>query len=88
MSAILLWVGHSIVNVSIYVSDSIVQQLPLLGGDAVIHDWNYIFSYLGVLKYTDTISQIVHFSGDIVGITGAVLLIFFSFNRIEDIAKK
>src|SRR5574343_168918 len=87
MSAILLWVGHSIVNVAIYISDSIVQQLPLLGGDGVIHDWNFILNHFGMLKYTHTISQMVHFSGDMISIIGAVLIVFFSFDN-ENISEK
>ncbi len=58
-SLLLFWVGQNIINVSIYASDAIVMQLPLLGGDNVIHDWNYILSTLGLLKYTNMIGSMM-----------------------------
>src|SRR5437868_2814945 len=38
---VLFWVGESILNVSIYAGDSLALQLPLIGGEDSIHDWNY-----------------------------------------------
>lgn len=52
---ILCWFGQSIINVSTYMRDAIKMQLELLGGDGVVHDWNYIFSNLGLLKYSEQI---------------------------------
>jgi hypothetical protein len=49
-SILLFWVGQNLINVSVYVSDSILMQLPLLGGDSSIHDWNSILETLGLLK--------------------------------------
>ena len=41
---VLFWVGESILNVSVYAGDSLALQLPLLGGEDSIHDWNYLLS--------------------------------------------
>ena len=41
---VLFWVGQSILNVSVYAGDSLALQLPLLGGEDSIHDWNYLLS--------------------------------------------
>jgi hypothetical protein len=46
-----LWTGQSMVNVAIYVGDARQLALPLLGGDHVIHDWNYLLGKLGLLAW-------------------------------------
>lgn len=44
-----LWLAQNFMSVSIYMRDAIAMQLPLLGGDSSMHDWNYIFSILNLL---------------------------------------
>jgi len=46
-----LWTGQSMVNVAIYVGDARQLALPLLGGEHVIHDWNYLLGKLGLLEW-------------------------------------
>ena len=46
-----LWTGQSMVNVAIYVGDARQLALPLLGGEYVIHDWNYLLGKLGLLEW-------------------------------------
>jgi hypothetical protein len=60
----LLWVGMNVINVSIYAGDAVRMELPLLGGDGVIHDWNYLLSSLNLLSSTDTIATVLKFCGD------------------------
>lgn len=75
----LFWFGQSVVGVSIYVRDAIAMQLPLLGGEAVIHDWNYLLTAFGVLEHTKTIADMVYGFG-LVGLTaGSILSLFYSF---------
>lgn len=50
-SLALWWVGQSMVGVSVYLSDARAQVLPLLGGDAVEHDWAYLLESVGLLPY-------------------------------------
>ncbi len=78
-SVILFWVGQSLLNVSVYAGDAINMNLPLLGGDNVNHDWNWILSNLNMLKYTDYISSFFYISGIIVIIFGLVFSIRYSF---------
>lgn len=73
-SLLLFWVGQNLINVSVYAGDAIIMQLPLLGGDGVIHDWNYLLSSLGILKYTPYVADIFYFSGIVV----LVLALYFS----------
>jgi hypothetical protein len=54
-SLVLFWVGQSLINVSVYASDALYMQLPLLGGDSSIHDWNYILQTTNLLKYSKEI---------------------------------
>jgi hypothetical protein len=58
-SLILFWVGESLINVSVYAKDAIAMNLPLLGGDGTMHDWNNMLSMTGLLKYTNTIGTMI-----------------------------
>ncbi len=78
-SLLMFWIGQNIINVSIYMGDSIRQQLPLFGGDNVIHDWNYILSSLGILKYTNVLSGATYIVGFSVIVTAVVLSIYFAW---------
>ncbi len=62
-SFILLWVGMSTINVSVYASDAIAQQLPLLGGDSTTHDWHAILNTLGLLPDTPLIGGAIYTLG-------------------------
>jgi hypothetical protein len=63
---VLFWVGHSMLNVSVYASDAQAMALPLLGGEGVIHDWNYLLSELGWLKLTSRIANAIRFVATLV----------------------
>lgn len=58
-SVMLLWIGQSLINVSVYLGDAVSMQLPLLGGDGTIHDWNYLLGHMGALQYTSGISHTI-----------------------------
>ncbi len=80
-SVILFWVAQNIINVSVYMGDSVVQQLPLLGGDGVIHDWNYLLSHTGLLGFTDVLSRATYGVGVMLVIAAIVLCAKFSFKE-------
>lgn len=83
-SILLMWLGYNFVNISVYMADAVRMQLPLLGGDFVIHDWNYIFNALGLLEYSGAIADLVRIIGIFVIITGAVLSFRYLVDR-EDV---
>jgi hypothetical protein len=60
---VLFWVGQSILNVSVYAGDSLALQLPLLGGQDSVHDWNYILSSLNLLPATPQIAGAIRLLG-------------------------
>jgi hypothetical protein len=62
-SLVLFWVGESVLNVSVYAADSLALQLPLLGGQDSMHDWNYMLSNLGLLPSTHTIANSIRLLG-------------------------
>lgn len=59
----LFWVGQSLFNVSVYVKDARAQALPLLGGEDVIHDWNWLLGRLHLLRWDQTLGSLVFFLG-------------------------
>ena len=78
-SVLLFWVAQNILYVATYMGDSIRQQLPLLGGDNVIHDWNYLLTHMGLLQYTDLLSGLTRYFGFCLIVCAGVLCLFFSF---------
>lgn len=47
----LFWLGHNALNISVYAADARLRRLPLLGGDAVFHDWATMLGAAGLLEY-------------------------------------
>jgi hypothetical protein len=43
--------------------DSLALQLPLLGGEDSLHDWNYILSTLNLLPATSKVADVIRFLG-------------------------
>lgn len=67
--------------IATYMADARAMQLPLLTvGDSsyVIHDWNYLFTQLGVLPYDTVIANWIRFLGWI-GMIGVVLWLLWRF---------
>lgn len=51
MQVSLLWLGQNFINISVYAADAQAKRLPLLGGNKVYHDWDYLLSEIGMLRY-------------------------------------
>lgn len=80
----LLWLGSNIINVSVYASDAYLLQLPLLGGDSVTHDWNYLLSELDILKHALAIGQVFYGIGAVcilVGVAGIAYVCFLELGK-------
>jgi len=78
-----MWCGYNIVNVSYYMADAVLMQLPLLGGDNVIHDWNYLLTSLNLLPETHLLSNIALYFGFAILIAGIVGGLWFSVITTE-----
>ena len=77
-SLLLFWVGQNVVNVSVYAADAQAMALPLLGGDAVIHDWNFILGYTHTIQYTAQIASCIYGAGLMLTIAAAAMSIYWS----------
>jgi hypothetical protein len=81
---VLFWVGESLLNVSVYAADSVVMQLPLLGGDNSIHDWNYMLDDLGLLRQTASIARGIRALGTLTIIFAIVWAIYAARQSSKD----
>jgi hypothetical protein len=62
----LFFLFEQFLPIATYMADARAQELPLLtigDGDYVIHDWNYLFSTLGVLQHDTQIAATIRFAG-------------------------
>ena len=66
----LYWLGHNMVNVSVYIADAPYRRLKLISDNA-IHDWNWILNRAGMMDASGTIARIVFVAG-IASCAGAV----------------
>jgi hypothetical protein len=64
-------------------ADALYMNLPLLGGDSVIHDWNYILGKFNLLNQAHLLGSITRTIGIFVIITGAVLALRFGLKNNE-----
>ena len=81
---VLFWVGESILNASVYAGDSLALQLPLLGGQDSVHDWNYLLSSLNLLPATAKIAGGIRLLGTIVIALAAFGSIRFASRNAEN----
>ena len=81
---VLFWVGESILNVSVYAGDSVALQLPLLGGQDSMHDWNYLLSNMELLSATGKIAGAIRLLGTVVIALAAFGSIKLARHRSED----
>jgi hypothetical protein len=80
-SALLLWPAVNLLNIAIYAGDAVFMQLPLLGGDNVIHDWNALLTMTGLLDHAGLISLIIWDIGMVLGLSSAVLGFYFWYKE-------
>jgi len=74
----LFWVGQSLLNVSVYVKDARAQALPLLGGEDVLHDWNWLLGTLHLSRWDQTIGVLIYMTGLLAVVACVVGGLYFS----------
>lgn len=77
-----IFLGASLINVSVYVQDANIMNLELLNGG--IHDWNYLLSKVGFLEYALNIGSLVYWSGLIIIIFSLLVSMYYSLNTDEN----
>lgn len=78
----LFWVGENIMDVSLYMRDAPLRQMPLLGGHKSGHDWHNLFSAWGMLDSAGTWADVMYYSGAVIciaAIAGGIYLSVISF---------
>ena len=77
-AVMLWWLGESLTNVSIYMSDANARLLPLIGGD---HDWFMLFNRWGLLPHAEFIGDLFWHLGIMVMLTGLMWALMSSYRR-------
>ncbi len=80
-SLVLFWVAQNLINVSIYAGDAVKMQLPLLGGDNVIHDWNWLLIYTGQLHHTEGVALTIKAFGIGLVLLAAAASLYYCLNN-------
>jgi len=78
----LFWVGENMMDVSLYMRDAPVRQLPLLGGHTAGHDWFTLFSMWNMMDDAGLFADIFYYCGIIIclaAIVGGTILAARSF---------
>src|SRR5208283_5098784 len=79
----LFWTGQNFFNISVYAKDAQDMNLPLvsIGGGDAIHDWHYILTKLGLLRWDQAIGNTLYCIGVIIIVAAVVWGFYCSFQR-------
>jgi len=82
----LFWTGQNFFWISVYVKDAQTMDLPLvsIGGEDAIHDWNYILSRLGLLRWDHAIGNIFYAIGVLIIAASVIWGFYHSIERDEE----
>ena len=53
-----VYLGENLLNISKYAADAQAQRLPLLGGNKVYHDWNFLLRKMNILEYDSLVGNL------------------------------
>ncbi len=63
------WLSTNLTGIGVYMADAEAMQLPLVtaegGGDAIVHDWNFLFAQLGWLSACEAIGWLTRQAGNV-----------------------
>jgi len=85
---LLFWLGENFINISIYAADAQTMQLPLLGGDSTIHDWNEMLGMLNLLSETALVAGIIQFLGILITAAAIVFSLVAVFHKKSSLLTK
>jgi hypothetical protein len=72
----LVWLGENFINISVYAADASARKLPLLGGNKVYHDWNYILQTTGLLENDVIIGNVIYGLGALIFLVALFIPLF------------
>lgn len=77
-SVCLWWLGENFLDIAPYIADARAGVLPLVGGGTGqstpygFHDWQYLLTETGLLRWDQTLGTLSHLLGALIMITAAV----------------
>ena len=74
-----IWFGESMMYMAWYMRDAQDQLLPLVGGGT--HDWNWMFSRMGVLEHCEGIALFFRVIASIIVLTSVGYMLYNAFRR-------
>ncbi len=77
----LFWTGVNMMDVSLYMRDAPLMQLPLLGGHKSGHDWRFLFGEFDLLDSAGDIADVMYFGGLLISIGSIVAGLWFAVQR-------
>ena len=81
------WLGQNFLGISVYISDAQAMELPLLsigGGSDTIHDWNYMLSKLGVLRWDHTLGATAFWTSVLIMTVAVAGSVYYSFRPVGE----
>jgi hypothetical protein len=81
-SIMILWLGNSLFDISVYAKDAIFMELPLTtpyinfisSADELSHDWNYMLRNFNILHKAELVGNIIITMGIITTLVGILFL--------------
>lgn len=73
----ILFLAGNLMNIGVYAADARSRLLPLLGGNKVYHDWNWLLHEMNMLQYDNIIGTTFYIAGILCCLFALVLPIFF-----------
>lgn len=85
------WVGQSLMDLAPYIGDARALDLMLLGGgtgkEIEGHDWEYLLTKLGLLRYDQVLAHLAHYIGAaiiLLSLAWGALLLYKQYRLIGD----
>lgn len=84
----LMWAGQSLTEVAHYALDAQTMALPLIGGEGVIHDWNWLLREMGLLNATQVIGASIRALAFTLLLSGLGVGLYFSITPAKSATQK
>lgn len=78
----LCWAAQSLWDVSIYIKDAQERDLPLLGGEGVLHDWHFLLLDLNLLRHDQAVGGFVFGLGSLLYLLAIALGFYYARKQI------
>lgn len=84
----LFFTGLSLMDVSIYMKDAAMLQLPLIGGlSSTHHDWKNLFEQWDLINESGMLGEMVFWSGLLLALTGVGFAVVAAVQEFRTVAK-